>query len=75
MAEDKTENKTNVPKRRFIFNGMTLPDPDPKMTPEKVAEFHSLLHSELTNATVQGPTKSADGYDEYTFKTNVGKFG
>ena len=75
MAEDKTENKTNVPKRRFVFNGMTLADPDPKMPPQKVAEFHSLLHSELTNATVKGPTKTADGYDEYTFKTNVGKFG
>ena len=26
--------------RRFVFNGMVLPDPDPKMTPQKVAEFH-----------------------------------
>ena len=64
-----------VPKRRFLFNGMALADPDPTMTPERVAEFHSLLHTELTNVSVKGPTKAADGYDEYTFKTNVGHFG
>ncbi len=66
---------TALPKRRFPFNGMTLADPDPKMTPQKVAEFHSLLHAELTNATVKGPVKAADGVEEYTFKTQVGHFG
>jgi len=71
-----TENpNTALPKRRFLFNGMTLDDPDPKMTPQKVAEFHSLLHAELTNATVKGPMKTADGFDEYTFKTQIGHFG
>ena len=71
-----TENpNTTPPKRRFVFNGMTLADPDPKMTPQKVAEFHSLLHAELTNVTVKGPVKTADGFDEYTFKTQVGHFG
>ena len=64
-----------VPKRRFLFNGMVLADPDPTMTPEIVAVFHSLLHTELTNVSVKGPTKAADGCDEYTFKTNVGHFG
>ena len=80
MAENEvkttTENpNTTPPKRRFVFNGMTLADPDPKMTPQKVAEFHSLLHAELTNVTVKGPVKTADGFDEYTFKTQVGHFG
>ena len=80
MAEDEvkttTENQNiTLPKRRFVFNGMTLADPDPKMTPQKVAEFHSLLHAELTNVTVKGPVKTADGFDEYTFKTQVGHFG
>ena len=32
--------------RKFVFNGMQLADPDPGMTPQKVAEFHSLLHAE-----------------------------
>ena len=75
MPENETITQVAVPKRRFIFNGMTLADPDPKMTPQKVAEFYALLHSELTNVTVKGPTGTADGFDEYTFKTNVGNFG
>ena len=80
MAENKvkttTENpNTTLPKRRFVFNGMVLADPDPKMAPQKVAEFHSLLHAELTNATVKGPVKTAAGFDEYTFKAQVGHFG
>lgn len=32
--------------RKFVFNGMQLADPDPGITPQKVAEFHSLLHAE-----------------------------
>ena len=53
---------------------MQLADPDPKMTPQKVAEFHSLLHAELTNVTIKGPTKTADGFDEYKFIPQVGTF-
>ena len=80
MAENEVKTTTEnpnitLPKRRFVFNGMVLADPDPKMTPQKVAEFHSLLHAELTTATVKGPVKTADGFDEYTFKTQVGHFG
>ena len=53
---------------------MQLADPDPKMMPQKVAEFHSLLHAELTNVTIKGPTKTADGFDEYKFIPQVGTF-
>lgn len=60
--------------RKFVFNGMLLADPDPKMTPQKVAEFHSLLHAELTNVTIKGPTKTADGFGEYKFIPQVGTF-
>ncbi len=65
---------TDARPRKFVFNGMQLADPDPKMTPQKVAEFHSLLHAELTNVTIKGPTKTADGFDEYTFVQQVGTF-
>ena len=75
MPEHEVTLNTVPAKRRFVFNGMTLADPDPKMTPQKVAEFYSLLHSELTNVTVKGPVKTADGCDEYTFKAQVGQFG
>ena len=49
MAENEvkttTENpNTTLPKRRFVFNGMVLPDPDPKMTPaESEEEKNSVL--------------------------------
>lgn len=45
---------TEARPRKFVFNGMQLADPDPKMMPQKVAEFHSLLHAELTNVTIKG---------------------
>lgn len=61
-------------KRKFVFNGMVLPDPDPAMTPQKVCEFHSLLHAELTNATVKGPTRNADGCDEYQLTPQIGTY-
>jgi PRTRC genetic system protein C len=61
--------------RKFIFNGMELNDPDPNMPPEKVGEFHSVLHGELTNSTLKGPTRDAQGVDVYEFKIKVGNFG
>ena len=68
----ETNGKTNEARpRKFVFNGMQLADPDPKMMPQKVAEFHSLLHAELTNVTIKGP---ADGFDEYKFIPQVGTF-
>ena len=70
----ETNNTTASVKRRFVFNGMVLDDPDPGMTPMKVAEFYSLLHAELTNVTVKGPTRTADGFDEYKFTAQVGTF-
>lgn len=71
----ENNGKTNEARpRKFVFNGMQLADPDPKMTPQKVAEFHSLLHAELTNVTIKGPAKTADGFDEYKFIPQVGTF-
>lgn len=71
----ETNGKTTEARpRKFVFNGMLLADPDPKMTPQKVAEFHSLLHAELTNVTIKGPTKTTDGFDEYKFIPQVGTF-
>ena len=53
---------TDARPRKFVFNGMQLADPDPKMTPQKVAEFHSLLHAELTNRGV--PLAASRGTDQ-----------
>ena len=67
MSETKVK-ATEVRPRKFVFNGMQLADPDPKMTPQKVAEFHSLLHAELTNVTVKGPTKTTDSMNTNSFR-------
>ena len=60
MPENNAKN-TDARPRKFVFNGMQLADPD-------------LLHAELTNVTIKGPTKTADGFDEYTFVQQVGTF-
>jgi len=62
------------PKRSFNYNGMQLDDPDPSMPPEKVIEFHALLHAELTNATVKGPSTGGDGTQNYQVEVQIGDF-
>lgn len=62
------------PKRAFNYNGMQLDDPDPSMPPEKVIEFHALLHAELTNATVKGPSTGGDGTQNYQVEVQIGDF-
>lgn len=68
-------NVNAVPaKRSFNYNGMQLEDPDPSMPPEKVIEFHALLHAELTNATVKGPSAGGDGTQNYQVEVQIGDF-
>lgn len=62
-------------KRKFNFNGMDLPDPDPSMPPEKVGEFYALLHSELNNSSVKGPVVAKDGTKQYKFEVKIGPYG
>lgn len=59
-------------KRTFHYNGMILNDPDPAMPPEQVLEFHALLHAELTNATLKGPSIGADGVQSYKVEVKIG---
>lgn len=66
----------NPPKKReFSFNGRLLDDPDPNMPVEKVLEFHAILHTELTNAGVKGPTITAGGVAQYKFEVRLGDKG
>jgi hypothetical protein len=44
------------------------------MPPEKVIEFHALLHAELTNATVKGPSTGGDGTQNYQVEVQIGDF-
>lgn len=59
-------------KRIFNFNGMVLDDPDPAMPPEKVLEFNTVLHANLTNATLKGPTVGPDGTTAYKVEVKIG---
>ena len=59
-------------KRTFHYNGMNLDDPDPAMPPEQVLEFHALLHAELTNATLKGPSIGDDGRQTYKVEVKIG---
>ena len=42
-------------KRVFKFNGQTLADPHPDMTPEQVKNFYAPHHAELLNAGIGSP--------------------
>ena len=60
--------------RVFIYNGRTLPDPDPSFTPEQVKQFYSAIHADLTNAAVEGGTFEGNT-QTFEFKRGVGTKG
>lgn len=61
-------------KREFLFDGKTLPDPNPGMTPEEIRKFYSGSHPELTNASLSGPKVEGDKA-RYSFSTEIGTKG
>jgi len=61
--------------RTFSYNGVSLPEVDPKMSPEEVKTFYgSTMFPELANADIEGPDDS-NGKLKYTFRKAVGKKG
>lgn len=60
--------------RIFLYNGRTLPDPDPQMPPEQVKQFYSAIHADLTNAAVEGGTFEGNT-QTFEFKRGVGTKG
>ncbi len=42
-------------RREFRFNGVRLPDPNPKLSVEQVREIYSTQHPEIATASVNGP--------------------
>jgi len=53
---------------------ITLPDPNPDMSPDAVMDFYSGTYPELTTATVDGPNIKNDRV-VYKFKTTIGTKG
>lgn len=41
--------------RVFTYNGLTLPDPSPDMTPEQVRDIYSATYAEIGTAAIDGP--------------------
>ncbi len=46
--------------RSFTYNGVKLPDPDPRMTPEEVKTVFSHQYPELATAAITGPEAAED---------------
>lgn len=60
--------------RKFTYNGMDLPDPDPDMKVDQVKELYTATYPELNNASTTGP-EEVDGDQVYKFSRAVGAKG
>jgi PRTRC genetic system protein C len=67
------ETTTRV-RRKFVFNGTEMADPDPSLSAEDVKKIYSGQYAQLTNASISGP-ETKDGKEVYTFKAAVGTKG
>lgn len=63
--------------REFRYHGMTLPDPNPRMSVDEVRQMHSAQYPELTNAKPMVDRKETpNGYREViSFTVPVGTKG
>ena len=64
---------TNL-KRKFMFEGNELSDPNPDMAPEDVLSFYANTYPEMTSGSVQGP-EMKDDHVLYTLSGKVGTKG
>jgi PRTRC genetic system protein C len=60
--------------RNFFYNGLKLPDPNPRMTVDEVRAFYSNRFADLTNATTNGPKIEGDEL-HYEFVRAIGQKG
>ncbi len=66
--------EARVLSRGFSYNGVKLPDPDPRMTPEEVKNVYSNQYPELATAAITGPEASGD-HLQYSFVRAIGTKG
>jgi len=52
--------QTGVVTREFSFNGVKLPDPDPKLSPEQVRSVLATLYPDIATASITGPEAVGD---------------
>ena len=65
---------TKVLSRSFTYNGVKLPDPDPRITPEEVKTIYSHQYPELATAAVTGP-EIVEDHLRYSFVRAIGTKG
>lgn len=46
--------------REFTFNGVRLPDPDPKLSPEEVRAVLATMYPDIATASITGPEAMGD---------------
>jgi PRTRC genetic system protein C len=63
-----------VMSRSFSYNGVKLPDPDPRMTPEEVKTLYSHQYPELATAAITDPEGSGENL-RYSFVRAIGTKG
>jgi len=60
MSQSGSPLALNELKRVFSYNGITLADPSPELTPERVRDIYSGTYFELATAEIEGPTFEGD---------------
>jgi len=60
--------------RSFSYNGVKLPDPDPRLTAEEVKTIYSNQYPELATAAITGPEASGENL-QYSFVRAIGTKG
>jgi len=60
--------------REFRYNGLVLPDPGVKHSPEQVRDIYAAAYPEITTAAIEGPEKKGSKL-VYTLKRAVGTKG
>jgi PRTRC genetic system protein C len=61
--------------RRFSYNGMILPDPNPSLAPEEAVRLLSGGYPELANAKIEPQAPTSDGTQTYRVSVFVGTKG
>jgi PRTRC genetic system protein C len=60
--------------REFNYNGLRLPDPNPKFTVEEVRSVYAAAHPHITTAAIEGP-EAVGNKLIYRFSRSIGTKG
>ena len=66
--------ESQVLSRGFEFNGVRLPDPDPKLSPEGVRNLYAHQYPDIATASITGPEAVGDKLG-YQFTRGIGSKG